>query len=601
MMKEGDPAIKGKSTLNWYLRQTPGHLLHAGHYHRTIMVRAFPQAVVTGFLSSLSTADVDPDVAVRVAVRLVPARVRWDWRMRWKLRRLEASIRWAESQPGEMARPEEVKALEALNYLRRASAYSGVEIYDLWLAVTVTATSEKRLTEAAAEMQRILADMEMEGRIPFYEQKDAFLLSGWLPAAHPPGRFLKEYQGRLVDRDAASSFWPFTSGSLSDGNGVYVGHRAEDGSSVYLDLTEGPGNKNFLVVGSSGEGKSTFIKSLALSLLLEGYRVFVFDVDGEYRPLCQAAGGVWIDHTLASGRYSDPAVIPQPIGSVEEDAARLDQAAAAMARVISLLAGGMDPDEANAADRAFLQLWEEAGVCMEEPATWNKPHGGIRRWYALLGQDTSTGAVTLREKLWRYFEGSLRRFFGEADDLAGISTARFVVFHVAQSVNNEVDAHAGAVKMAMALDSVWNEVRRERVRGKGYTAVFCDEGQRMLAHPLASDFVNMLATAIRKYNGLLVLATNKPQVLWPETGGSPGGSGLWENSEFKVFFWMEASAAKAMGEHAELPETVIPHVMSLHGTYCYVLRTGRGFDTLRLRLAPEEERLFRTRGLHGSG
>ncbi len=44
-----------------------------------------------------------------------------------------------------------------------------------------------------------------------------------------------------------------------------------------------------------------------------------------------------------------------------------------------------------------------------------------------------------------------------------ISDQDLVVFHVANSINNENDEHTAAVKMSLALDSVWEAVKRNKV------------------------------------------------------------------------------------------------------------------------------------------
>lgn len=35
-----------------------------------------------------------------------------------------------------------------------------------------------------------------------------------------------------------------------------------------------------------------------------GFKVYIFDVGGEYYPLYKLAGGMWVDYTMGTGLYS---------------------------------------------------------------------------------------------------------------------------------------------------------------------------------------------------------------------------------------------------------------------------------------------------------
>jgi hypothetical protein len=572
-------------------------------WRRTYLVHGWPSAVSPEWLRPLVAEPLPEGCSLRVALRYEPAEIDWNWATNMRVRRLERSVQSA-AESGSPPSPEEVRALESIRALQRKTLYEGAGVFDVWCLLSVSAPSPEALETACSRLEKVCRNLRLAvSRLP-YEQTEAFK-AGWI-AGLPDGEFFRRHPGRLADEDSAAALYPFTYGTLDDGTGICVGRRAAgagDGSFAFLDLERDPeGNKNFVVLGASGEGKSTFMKALLTSLLLEGYQCFVFDVDGEYRPLCEFAGGLWIDHTMASGRYVDPLRVPPPLGDPGEDAARLDHMLNAVMRAASLLAGGLSPAEANAADRALTRLWEAAGVDREDQATWPRLNVfTIHRWHAelkALAAEGFPGAAPLADKLWRFFEGAQSRMFAVPDD-PDFGGNPLAVFHVAQTVNNELEEHAAAVKMSLALTSVWDAVRRNRVRADRWSAVFCDEGQRLLLDPNASRFVNTLATTIRKWNGMLVLATNKPSVLWAHgKGGTEGGSGLWSNSAYKVLFWLEEADMRAVEENAELPAPVLDLIRGLRRTHRFVFRAlDKGFDVLRLDLPPEELALYRTRGL----
>lgn len=593
-------------------------------YAKTLLVRGWPDSISPEWIKpllreALQKGEALPEgVSVRVTLHYHPATIKWDNSTKRRIRRLERSIKSAEETPGEAPDPGEEKALKSIKALRDKTLNDGSTVADVWCLITVFAEDEDELYFTVKKIEEVLGRAHFSAtRLP-YEQTMGFL-QGWAAGA-PDDEFLKKYPGRLVDEDSAAALMPFTHGSLSDGRGIYVGHRVEktDSSSCFIDLVEQDpeGNKNFIVVGASGEGKSTFLKALVDSLLLEGYLVIVFDVDGEYSDICESRGGTWIDHTLASGKYVDPFMIPPPLDEnhrdpkvarmiKKENESRLEHVLNGVMRLASLLAGGLSPAESNAADRAITALWEKAEVDRDDPDTWeNCRKFSIHDWYKTLKELKYDGCKQLSEKLWRFFEGAQSQMFSQSEEIE-ISSSNLVVFHVGASVNSEVEEHTAAVKMSLALSSVWDAVKRNKVAGERWSAVIFDEGQRLLLNDDASNSTNTLATTIRKWNGLMVLATNKPGVLWRGSkakGGTEGGSGLWSNSAFKVLFWLEQSDMKAVQENAELPDEVLNRLKQLHKTKSYIFRyLGKSaYDVLRLELPEEELRLVKTRKLNTS-
>jgi len=589
-------------------------------YAKTLLIRGWPSSISPEWINPILKEALEKEtylpegVAIRVVLHYHPAVIKWDNATKRRIRRLERSVQSAKETPGETPDPGEVRALQSIAELQGKTLYGGSSIADVWCMVTVFAENEDDLFFTAKKIEEIQGQMNFSAtRLP-YEQTTGFLQS-WAAGAIDK-EFYTRYPGRLVDNDAAAALMPFTQGSLSDGRGIYIGHRVEetDRSSCFIDLVERDpeGNKNIVVVGSSGEGKSTFLKVLVNSLLLEGYLVFVFDVDGEYRSLCDYVGGLWIDHTMASGKYVDPFMIPPPLNENHpdpdtarmirnENALRLEQVLNGVMRLASLLAGGLSPSESNAADRALSLLWEKIEVKRDDPKTWdNCRRVTIHDWYEKLKDLDFNGSKELSEKLWRFFEGAQSRMFSQPEEI-NISNTNLVVYHVASTINNESEEHAAAVKISLAQNSVWDIVKRNRIAGERWSAVVYDEGQRSMADDGVNAGINNLATTIRKWNGLMVLATNKPGVLWRGVkGGIEGDSGLWSNSAFKVLFWLEQSDMNAVREHADLPTEVLNRLKGLHGTKSFIFRymAKNAYDVLRLEIPDEELRLVKTRRLN---
>ncbi|MDO7785814.1 VirB4 family type IV secretion system protein [Desulforamulus aquiferis] len=596
--------IDGQCLADWVtatagtIDKSPGHLAVGNEtWVTTMLVRTWPYNIkrATGLLQALSHIKFKKPkgISVRTTLRIIPANFKLGTMGKMKIRRLEKSVKTAE-----FPRPDEVKALRAFKYLAEQSSYARVSVLDLWCFITVSATSEELLESAVNEVEKTLTDIKMSATKLPHEQTQAFLET-WSAGTYKPD-FYKAWPGRLIDEEALSVLNPFLDGSLTEERGLYMGNRVSDQSFVHIVLKRGDLNKNFIVLGESGGGKSTFLKALVVTLLLEGYKVYVLDVDGEYEKLCKKIGGVWVDHNPGSGKYFDPLKIPRPFGKPEEDAGRLMEVSSKLQRTISLLAGGISPEERNVIDRALVATWKDSEIDPDDQSTWDDKKCNMHQWYQFLCQEDSNAARELRNRLYMYFEGSQKKMFTNSESTEDLEDARAVFFHVARGINKSKFDPDAAVKMSLTLDTVWELVIRNKIRGEQYSAVFTDEGQRVLPNNDAWDFINTLASTIRKYNGLLALGANNPSVLWPSgsSGNNDDENSIWGNSAYKVLFGMEDSHISQIQKKAKIPDEVLNKLNDLRGNHGFIIRVGKNFDALRLELSSEELELYKTEGLN---
>lgn len=99
-----------------------------------------------------------------------------------------------------------------------------------------------------------------------------------------------EYSMYLPTMTLASGF-AFTKSYHNDTNGFLIGEDALYGLPVFFDIFYSDKRKrtsyNLSVVGSTGSGKSFFLKKLVVNELIRGTKVFVWDVENEFKKLTQ--------------------------------------------------------------------------------------------------------------------------------------------------------------------------------------------------------------------------------------------------------------------------------------------------------------------------
>lgn len=377
------------------LTERPDHLLHGdgGTVSRTYAVSNWPGAVHWGFWTPLlRLRDAGGRrLSVRVALQATPyATTFWSDEEKYHVRRLRAEAS-EQRRLGASWRANELEATAAsLEALKNREVMEGVATFDVTALVTVTAPNLPALEGDCAQVvewaqaRGITLAAEPRTQLPSF-------MAGFASASPAAADALHR---RIMDEDCLAALIPAQDGPWG-GRGVYAGVRVSDGAFVTLPLDDPnmeTGN-NFVVLGMTGSGKSFYVKALLTGLLMSGYRVVVFDVNGEFRAWCEAMGGVWVDHTPGSGRYTEPMRIARRPGGYEEMVRRVEA-------VVSLLAGGLDAVGENVVDKVTTLTCQRAGVAQDDPETWSRPLR-LRQWYVTLAalagwQVTGDGAAEHR-------------------------------------------------------------------------------------------------------------------------------------------------------------------------------------------------------------
>ncbi|MCX7748246.1 MAG: DUF87 domain-containing protein [Clostridia bacterium] len=169
-----------------------------------------------------------------------------------------------------------------------------------------------RKTESAFAMVkckiRNLSNLQREGfkqLSPFYSADDR----------------IEEILQRIIPLSTFVGGFPFASSGYNDGTGYYFGRDAS-GGLIVLDTWKRGGdrtNTNMVIMGVAGVGKSTAVKHIAISEYMKGTKIIICDPEREYKELCEALGGDWINAGGGRGGMINPLQIrPAPIDEDDE-------------------------------------------------------------------------------------------------------------------------------------------------------------------------------------------------------------------------------------------------------------------------------------------
>jgi len=576
-----------------------------GELIRVITIKKYPSILFPGFLKPLEEAVRKKKTKIRNVIRYEPSNITFGYGTKLKMRRLKKNIDTETDE--DPARNEEKQALGAIYNLRDGVNNQNQRLTDISIFLVLSSETEENLEQATRVVEDWFSNVGMKEDLLEFEQLEALRQTSlFADTNREHAQFFKKHKyGRVVADYTAARTYPFTSGNFSDSYGVYFGNRVEDWSMCTLNVCDpsDPRAQNITVYGKTGEGKSYFLKALVVGLIEEGVHVFAFDLDGEWKELCDEVGGIYVDHTAENGRYFEPLTIQPPLPEIDLDCidynkSRYKQAERSGVSAFSLLANGFKDGEDYEIGEAITQTFNDYGIYKEQPETWDHPVGGepsIHHAYEHLQEraKTSAEAKSLVKRVKIYFEGIHKDMFRHKEDMV-YHKVPLVVYKVGKgNQGDEEQAKQSRVKMSLGFEFVNSNIQRLKFEGATFSAVLVDEGQRQLENEQLKEQVFDWYTAIRKWNGMMILASNSPSIML----STAAGQGMWENTNIRVYFFMENSAIKTLDESANVPVEIRQEIDKLSGTNRYILEYHKKYDKLMMDIPPEESRLYKTRGL----
>lgn len=125
-------------------------------------------------------------------------------------------------------------------------------------------------------------------------------LSAFLPKPNDP---LEIVIAREMPSKTIANGYPFINSSIDDKKGMPLGSNWIDDPILFdqFVLDENRKNHNMMIIGSSGSGKSYLTKKIINWHQLTNKKIFILDVEREYKNITQYYDGDWID--VGSGTF----------------------------------------------------------------------------------------------------------------------------------------------------------------------------------------------------------------------------------------------------------------------------------------------------------
>jgi|GEM_PF-84317 len=210
-------------------------------------------------------------------------------------------------------------------------------------------------------------------------QKDGYK---HLSPYHPPQPLVEDVLKRILPLESLMGGFPMIVSLYRDDHGNYFA-RMMDGSVMALNLLmrgHDRTNSNMVITGAPGQGKSTALKHLLMTMYMNGVKIIAIDPEREFRDLCRNLNGTWLDVGGGTAKINPFQIHPVPLDDEDEENPLYnanDNAMALHIHTLDVFFKLYKPDltdiQRAVLKRALVEVYREKGIAWETDVTKLRP------------------------------------------------------------------------------------------------------------------------------------------------------------------------------------------------------------------------------------
>jgi conjugal transfer ATP-binding protein TraC len=487
--------------------------------------------------------------------------------LRRKIAEMEAEIS-TDMQRGRVVDPVTQAKLEDAMTLQD-SLVKGIErFFQFSLYVTIPADSASELETVSKQVGSSLSALLVQAIPTLLQQAEGFKTT--LPTCIDHLMVT-----RNMDTTSLATTFPFTSSELTSNEGILYGINQHNGSLVIFDRFTLE-NANTVVFAKAGAGKSYTVKLEVLRSLMFGTEVIIIDPENEYKTLCDAVGGDYINFSFNSQNRINPFDLSLLTQNSEENELNLKiQSLFSMFKVIM---GSLSPTEEALLDRAINLAYRMKGIT-QDPATQRKTPPLMEDLYkAFVGMEEPL-AISLADRLERFVKGS---FTGIIDQPSNIQIKnQFTVFSV-----RDLEDSLKPIAIFLILDYIWTKMRRDLRK----RILVVDEAWYLMRYPDSANFLFGIAKRARKYFlGLTTITQDVEDFL-----NTDFGKAIVTNSSIQVLMKQSPAGVDKIAQVFYLSEGE-KHLLLSSNVGEGLFFAGNNHVAVRFVASPDEHKLITTK------
>lgn len=441
-------------------------------FYRTLFVSGYPRFVGANWLAPIINFDHTLDLAFFYYP--VEAKGILD-DLRRKIAEMEATVN-GDLEKGRVVDPAVRIALEDAQALQE-QLVAGIErFFQFSFYITIPAESLDELNSITKQVESTLGSLLIVTKHATLQQEAGFQTT--LPTFTD-----KLLVTRNMDTTSLATTFPFTSSELTANEGIMYGINEHNGSLVIFDRFTLE-NANSVIFAKSGAGKSYLTKLEALRSLMLGTEIIIIDPENEYKALCEAIGGEYINFSANTSSKINPFDLS---GVFEEGENELGLKILSLHSLFRVILGNMTATEDAILDRSLITVYKLKGIT-PDPSTQTKPPPVLEDLYEVLLNSAEPEAREMAERIEKFIKGSLSGIFDQQSTINISNT--FTVFSI-----RDMEDELRPIGMFVILDYIWTKIKKDRKR----RLLLVDEAWYMMKHPDSASFIYSIAKRARKY------------------------------------------------------------------------------------------------------
>jgi len=486
-------------------------------YFQTLFISAYPRFVGANWLEPI--INFSHTLTLTMYYYPINARNVLD-DLRRKIAEMEATINISRDK-GKVVDPAVQAALEDAKSLQEQLVKGIERFFHFAFYINISADSLEELKNISYQVESTLGSMGLISKKATLDMENGFKTT--LPICSDKLKIV-----RNMDTTSVATTFPFTSSELTANEGILYGVNIHNKSLIIFDRFSLE-NANTVVFAKSGSGKSYFVKLEALRSLLFGVDIIVIDPEMEYKRLCEAVGGEYIDFNISSKAK----INPFELAVVSETEDQLSLKILSLHALFKIMLGNFTNSESAILDRALIDVYRLKGITQDVNTQRNNEPPLMEDLYKVLLAMDEPESKALAERLERYVKGSLSGIFDQRSNINLDNP--FTAF----SIRNLEDV-LRPIAMFMILDFIWTKIKHDLKK----RMLILDEAWTLMQYPDSAAFVYSLAKRARKYYlGLTTITQDVADFL-----NSNYGKAVVTNSSMQILLKQHPAAIDNLSE-----------------------------------------------------
>ena len=385
-------------------------------------------------------------------------------------------------------------------YIRKELQVNNEELFNFHTYLTVSETSPEKLRASILKLENICGISGLYSRKSYF--RELYIFKSSLPISHN-SHIIKGISKRNILSSSIPATFPFIFSNLNDKSGILLGLSRTNNSIVMLNRfnKEIYKNSNMCIFGSSGSGKSYFIKLNILREFLLNTIQYVIDPENEYSELGKFLGGTIITLSPSSDNFLNVFDI------YEKDFKKnfLSNKLIQLKPFFHLIFQDISNEDYGKIENLIIRSYNNKGLTFEDSSFYSKnsqfktPNKMpiLEDLYLEMLKDSTLSKYSFM--LIPFIKGSLN-FFNHHTTFN--TNSSLIIANI-----SELGEENYKYGMCLFATFFWNKLKQNRSSNK---LIYIDEIWRIIggtSNPTTAQFIYKIFKTIRKLNGGAVSIT----------------------------------------------------------------------------------------------